>query len=63
MTYEAIQDMRICCALEELVGREKVVSMIDEAAGFDLRFDHYPRNKEYLEKLRADMVNMIGRLG
>ena len=63
VTFEAIQDMRICCALEELVGREKVVSMIDEAAGFDLRFDHYPRNKEYLEKLRADMVNMIGRLG
>ena len=62
VTYEAIQDMRICCALEALVGREKVVSMIDGAAGFDLRFDHYPKNKEYLEKLRAEMVEMIGRL-
>ena len=59
VTYEAIQDMDICFALEMLVGREEVVKMIDEAAGGDLRFDDYPRNKEFLEKLRAKMVDRI----
>jgi len=59
VTYEAIQDMDICFALEKLIGRENVVRMIDEAAGRDLRFDDYPRCKEFLEKLRADMVDQI----
>lgn len=59
ITYEAIQDMNICLALEEKVGRERVVSMIDEAAGRDLRFDDYPRNNKFLENLRAKMVDEI----
>lgn len=61
VTYEAIQDMDICFALEKLVGREEVVKMIDEAAGCDLRFDDYPRNKEFLEKLRTRMIDRIKR--
>ena len=59
ITYEAIQDMNICFALEAHIGRDKVVSMIDATAGYDLRFDHYPRNKEFLENLRAQMVREI----
>lgn len=62
VTYEAIQDMDICFALEELVGREEVVKMIDETAGCDLRFDDYPRNKEFLEKLRDKMIDRIKRV-
>lgn len=61
ITYEAIQDMNICFALEELIGRENVVSMIDEAAERDLRFDDYPKDKEFLENLRAKMVERIGQ--
>ena len=57
--YEAIQDMNVCFALEETIGREAVIHMIDTAAGYDLRFDHYPRNKEFLEQLRADMIESI----
>lgn len=57
--YEAIQDMNICFALEEAIGRDAVVKMIDAAAGFDLRFDDYPRNKEFIENLRAKMIEMI----
>ena len=59
ITYEAIQDMNICLALEKLVGRECVVRMIDEAAGRDLRFDDYPRNNAFLEGLRASMVEAL----
>ena len=57
--YEAIQDMNICFALEEIIGRDAVVKMIDAAAGCDLRFDDYPRNKEFIENLRAKMIGMI----
>ena len=59
ITYEAIQDMNICLALEKLMGREYVVRMIDQAAGRDLRFDDYPRNNAFLEDLRAAMVEAI----
>jgi len=59
ITYEAIQDMDICFALEEKLGRKAVVEMIDNAAGRDLRFDDYPRSKEFLENLRAEMVEKI----
>lgn len=62
VTYEAVQDMDICFALEERIGREAVVAMIDEAAGGSLRFDEYPRCKEYLENLRAEMIAKIGEL-
>ena len=59
ITYEAIQDMNICLALEEKAGRDYVVRMIDETAGRDLRFDDYPGNNEFLEGLRAKMVDEI----
>ncbi len=59
VTYEAVQDMDICCALERHIGREAVVVMIDSAAGRTLRFDDYPKNKEFLEGLRAAMVEKL----
>lgn len=57
--YDGIQDMNICFALEEKIGRDQVIAMIDRAAGFDLRFDEYPRNKEFLETLREEMTRML----
>lgn len=59
VTYEAVQDMDICYALEQYAGREAVTAMIDRAAGYEIRFDHYPKNKEFLENLRAEMVEKI----
>jgi hypothetical protein len=60
VTYQAIEDMRICAALEALIGREAVIKMIDEAAGRDLRFDDYPHCNEFLEglrdKIRAEII-------
>jgi len=59
--YDAFQDIRVCCALEEHIGREQVVRMIDEAAGCNLRFDDYPRGKEFLEQLREAMTELLAR--
>ena len=57
--YEGIQDMAVCFALEEYIGRKEVIALIDRAAGFDLRFDRYPGGKEFLEGLRAQMIRKI----
>ena len=61
VTYEAIQDMDICFALEEIIGRDAVVEMIDKAAGRDLRFHDYPSSIEFLEGLRAEMIERIAQ--
>ena len=58
--YDAIQDMNLCFALESAVGRERVVALIDETAGFDLRFDDYPRNSEFLLTLREKLLQELG---
>lgn len=57
--YDAIQDMNICFALENLIGREAVVEMIDAFAERELRFDDYPRSREFLEGLREKLVGKI----
>lgn len=61
MTYEAVQDMNTCFALEGVIGRDKVVQMIDEAAGGNLRFDAYPQNNEFIEALRQKMIQRIAQ--
>ena len=59
VTYQAIEDMRICSALEALIGKDAVVAMIDKAAGRNLRFDDYPCSNEFLENLRDEIRNAI----
>lgn len=59
VTYQAIIDMNICFALEEIIGRDAVIKMIDKAAGGELRFDQYPSGNSFLEELRLDMINKI----
>lgn len=59
LTYEAIQDMNVCVALEQRIGRDAVVKMIDHAAGGALRFDAYPRDYAFLEDLRQAMLQRL----
>lgn len=61
ITYEAMQDVRICQALEERIGREAVVAMIDGAAGRELRFDDYPATNDFLEGLREEMIALLDK--
>ncbi len=62
MMYQAMEDIAVCEKLEELIGHEEVVKMIDTAAGRDLRFDDYPTDNAFLENLRSAMVAKINAL-
>lgn len=57
--FAAVQDMDICCALEEKIGREAVIKMIDDAAGMDITFNNYPKSGNFLDNLREAMVRKI----
>lgn len=59
VTFEAMQDVDICCLLEKYIGREAVIAMIDSAAGMNLQFDSYPKGNAFSEKLREQMIEKI----
>ena len=59
MLYEAIQDMKLCAAVEAKIGRDNVVNLIDEEAGISIRFDDYPRDSNYLLRLREKLMQIL----
>lgn len=59
VTYEAIGDIDLCRTLEEYIGRDEVVKMIDKFADMDVRFDSYPLDVDFLPQLRAAMIEKI----
>ena len=52
---EALNDMEVCRKLEQYIGKEKVVAMIDGYAGMDVSFTEYPRNNTYIPQLMEQM--------
>lgn len=58
-TLDAVQDMRICQTLQKLIGRPEVIRLIDEEAGFPVRFDRYPEDDEFLPRLRRKLIGKI----
>ena len=56
---EALEDIEVCRLLESFIGREKVIEMIDDAAGMDLTFSEYPRNPYFIPNLMEKMVQTI----
>jgi len=57
--YQAVQDVTVCQALENVIGREQVIKMIDDAAGGELTLEKYPQNAAFYENLRTEMVKAI----
>jgi len=49
---EALQDIRALCLLEQYIGHEEVVALIEEETEKPLTFKDYPRNAEYILKVR-----------
>lgn len=57
--YEALQDIRLCRLLEQYIGRERVVELIDREARMELTFTQYPRDSRFLPALNEKMKEMI----
>lgn len=56
---EALNDISVCMKLEEYIGRDAVIEMIDREAGGNVTFKEYPRNSEYILSLIGKMEDMI----
>lgn len=56
---ESLQDILICRMLEEKIGKDAVVKMIDDAAGYDLTFKKYPMDANFVPDLISKMKEMI----
>ena len=52
VTHHALQDLRAMQWLEKLAGREKVLEIIDVGPAEPVTFTRYPREAEYLIRLR-----------
>lgn len=57
--YEGLQDMRALYALEEEIGREKVIKLIDDLAGMDITFKQYPHSADYILSLRKAVYSLL----
>ena len=57
--YEALQDMRALELLGEKIGRDAVNALIDEDCAEPLGFFKYPREEDYILKLREKVNAML----
>jgi len=57
--YDALEDMRACQLLETLIGREKVIALIDEGLDEPLRFNNGPRCDRWLLEKREKINELI----
>lgn len=57
--YDALQDIAVCRLLEEKLGHDEVVKLIEKEAGMELKFDEYPRSADFLLKLRETLIDRI----
>ena len=57
--YEALQDMRALQLLGEKLGRDAVVSLIDEDCDVPMTFASYPHSQEYLLSLRERVNSLL----
>lgn len=56
---EALSDIEVCRKLEEYIGREQVVALIDAAAGMNLTFSDYPRTADFILNLMEQITQAI----
>ncbi len=56
---EALNDIEVCRTLETIIGREKVIELIDKEANMNVTFKEYPRNNHYIIDLIEKMQKII----
>ena len=56
LTFDALQDIRAMKLLESYIGHDETVRLIEEAAGSAIKFNIYPKNSEFIIKMR-EIIN------
>lgn len=56
---EGVQDMRALELLSDLIGRDKVVELIDDVAGMNVELNRYPANAYFIQTLRRRVNQLI----
>ena len=56
---EALEDIEMCRLLEQKIGKDAVVKLIEDEAGMELTFKEYPHNLLFIENLRDKIKNML----
>ena len=56
---EAIDDMRLLTLLEEKIGKEETVRLLDATAGMDITFKEYPKDEGFFVKLYENIFKII----
>lgn len=60
--YEALQDLRALRLLEELIGREAVLEMLEEGLETPITFSQYPKESDWLLAKREQINRKIAEL-
>lgn len=56
---EALEDIAICRLLEEKIGKENVIKLIEEEAGMEITFKEYPKDTEFIIGIINKMKQML----
>ncbi len=59
ITAEAICDMDLCRTVEEYIGRDTVVSIIDRLAQRPLKFEDFPKGEKYIFDVRKKLLSEL----
>ncbi len=59
MTYRALEDIGLCRTAEKKIGREAVIAILNREFGEELRFDRYPRDNAYFERVTQKLLEAI----
>ncbi len=57
--YHALNDIRLCTLLEEKIGREATVALIDKLCGKELTFYQYPTDGKVFMRLRREAAKIL----
>lgn len=60
--FEALQDFAVCKLLEKYVGRDEVIRIMEEEAGMEITFINYPKNADFLLRLRHRIAEEIKKV-
>lgn len=55
----ALEDVRLLTLLEEKIGKENTVALIERVAGMEITFDKYPKSDEFFDRLYCEIFKEL----